>query len=68
MGKQNICDGCRKHNLKRRNGFCIVLVLEYKIHNCPCNKCLVKMTCVELCDKFIGYHLLYGKSLSDKYE
>ena len=41
------CKGCRTFT----NVVCLVYAIDIVAKRCPCNKCLVKVTCGEVCEE-----------------
>ena len=49
-----LCQGCRYSELRdigTRSYNCVILQLLESEEDCPCINCLVKMVCIENCDK-----------------
>lgn len=58
------CEGCIKLRRRDEKVDCIIRFKEDVARNdCPCNSCIVKVTCYDLCAKFISYHFVYGREM-----
>lgn len=53
------CKGCH-------NGSTKCFVVHYLHKNCPCSTCLLKTSCTEYCDKYIGSIINIVKENKDK--
>jgi hypothetical protein len=49
--KQSECSGCLTYN--NNTGTCHIKIID--VHLCPCQQCLVKCMCREICDEYIDF-------------
>lgn len=54
------CKGCHTGSAK-------CFVVHYLHQNCPCNNCLIKTSCSEYCDKYIGCIINIARENIDKF-
>ena len=52
--KQSDCIGCRSYNSIENIRFCRTSNSEFKICNCVCRKCIVKIMCGNFCDEYLN--------------
>ena len=56
MDKYKECEGCLTFiRTKNSTVFCKGGIIDARLTDCPCAKCLVKMTCVFMCEPWIKY-------------
>jgi hypothetical protein len=56
------CEGCNKHRKPPKNNACLIVRFKTKkqTKNCPCNKCIIKVNCSQLCNKLLYYFFKVG--------